>query len=346
MAYSTDIGVPARPSRLWGRLATPFALLVLAHGAVAVAMGQFSGYPFRPGMAGLLAMVLGILTPWFLLVLLIRRAVLLAVVDHSTRPVADMLAVLLRLARDRERLLMGALNLGLAAFFIGASGYLKEMIPYLHAFSWDQSFAHLDRMLSFGTDPWRLLMPLFGSSLAVTSLNVAYHAWFFIIYFIVFVACFARPGDKNAMAFLCALVLVFGIGGNGLAVLFSSAGPVYYERLGFGTDFAPLMAHLHEVAKVSPVWALDVQEELWKGYVADGKIAGISAMPSMHVATSVLMALYARTHARWAGWALGLFAVSIMIGSVVLGWHYAVDGYFGALIAWLSWRGGILLVNR
>ena len=27
----------------------------------------------------------------------------------------------------------------------------------------------------------------------------------------------------------------------------------------------------------------------------------------------------------------------IMLGSVVLAWHYAVDGYAGALIAWAIW---------
>ena len=70
---------------------------------------------------------------------------------------------------------------------------------------------------------------------------------------------------------------------------------------------------------------------------ADGRLAGISAMPSMHVASSVLMALYASTHARWAGWAMWTFAALIMIGSVHLGWHYAIDGYFGAVIAWCAW---------
>ena len=71
--------------------------------------------------------------------------------------------------------------------------------------------------------------------------------------------------------------------------------------------------------------------------MTDGRLAGISAMPSMHVATSVLIAFYAATHARWAGWFCWIFAALIMIGSVHLGWHYAVDGYFGAAIAWMAW---------
>jgi membrane-associated phospholipid phosphatase len=31
------------------------------------------------------------------------------------------------------------------------------------------------------------------------------------------------------------------------------------------------------------------------------------------------------------------FAIAIFVGSIVLGWHYAVDGYMGGLVAWFSW---------
>ena len=34
------------------------------------------------------------------------------------------------------------------------------------------------------------------------------------------------------------------------------------------------------------------------------------------------------------------FSVLIEVGSVLLGWHYAVDGYLGALIAWAAWLAG------
>ena len=106
------------------------------------------------------------------------------------------------------------------------------------------------------------------------------------------------------------------------------------------------MAHLNNVSEISPVWALQVQEDLWAGYMNDGVLAGISAMPSMHVATAVLMALYAWTHARWAGFVMAVFAILIMLGSVHLGWHYAVDGYVGALIAWIAWRIGLAVAGR
>ena len=60
-------------------------------------------------------------------------------------------------------------------------------------------------------------------------------------------------------------------------------------------------------------------------------------MPSLHVGFSVLMALVGWQVWRPVGWLLGVYAVSIQIGSVALAWHYAVDGYAGALVAYMAW---------
>jgi membrane-associated phospholipid phosphatase len=79
--------------------------------------------------------------------------------------------------------------------------------------------------------------------------------------------------------------------------------------------------------------------ELWKNYeTGTGIVNGISAMPSMHVGTSVLFAtLGFASGKRWLGWLLTGFASLIMIGSVHLTWHYAIDGYAGAVIAIFGW---------
>ena len=346
MTLEADI----RPSS--ARTALPFGVsraylfLIAAHGATAITLSQVSAFRFDPGMAKILGLLLTILLPWFLLVLRVRRVIILGVVEKSATPIQDLVASLKALALDRERILGGVIKFMLISFFIGASAYLKAMITEIQPFAWDAAFASLDRALHFGIDPYRITLALFGSSLATTALNVVYHAWFFVIYFLTFVACFARPDDRFAKAFLIGLVLTFAIGGNLLALVFSSAGPVYFERLGLGADFEPLMEHLRTLNDVRPVWALGVQEGLWEGHMRQGDLSGISAMPSMHVATTVLMALYASTHARWAAWAKWGFAGLIMIGSVHLGWHYAVDGYFGALIAWAAWRLAVLFAER
>ena len=346
MTLTADIDGRKAPVAFAVTGAMPFFGLIAAHGALSVVLAFATGYRFDPGMAGILSMILVFLVPWFLLLLLIRRVVLLAVVDKSERPIADLWSVLKALAADRPRLFGGALRLAAAAFLIGSFAYQKELVAVLQPFGWDQAFADLDRFLHLGHDPYALVLAAAGTPWAITTLNAAYHAWFFVIYFVVFVACFAPPHHRASSAFLIALVPTFAIGGNLVAMAFSSAGPVYFERLGLGDDFVPLMTHLAQAAETSPVWALDVQEGLWDGYAGDGALAGISAMPSMHVATTVLLALYAASYARWAGILLWIFAALIMVGSVALGWHYAVDGYAGALIAWAAWRAGFWLNDR
>jgi hypothetical protein len=54
---------------------------------------------------------------------------------------------------------------------------------------------------------------------------------------------------------------------------------------------------------------------------------------------AVLLALVGYERSATAGRILTFFAVLTFVGSVALGWHYAVDGYVGALMAYAIWRG-------
>ena len=60
-------------------------------------------------------------------------------------------------------------------------------------------------------------------------------------------------------------------------------------------------------------------------------------MPSMHNATAVLFALLGWQVSRAHGIALTFFAILIFIGSIHLGWHYAIDSYAGIAIACVTW---------
>ncbi|WP_395400070.1 phosphatase PAP2 family protein [Pseudoduganella sp. UC29_106] len=60
--------------------------------------------------------------------------------------------------------------------------------------------------------------------------------------------------------------------------------------------------------------------------------------PALHVASSALIALLGWRVNRALGVAGTIFALLILIGSVHLGRHYALDGYVGAAGACLIWR--------
>lgn len=312
-------------------------LVVLLHWMAAVTTGVVNSVPFTSGMVGILGMLFGVLLPWFLMILMVWRFGHMALHVRPDRPLQWFVADLRGTLTDAERMAGGAFRLGLMVVMVGTFAYLKSIVPHLNPFGWDSYFAELDRLIHGGQDPYILLMAITGHPMITTAINAAYHFWLFLVYFVIFLACFAKQHRKEGDTLLIAMALTFILGGNLLATVFSSAGPVYYERLGYGADFAPLMAMLRDSAAISPVWALDVQDALWQGHVASGPVSGISAMPSMHMASSTLLAIYGFRYARWAGWLLTGFALLILIGSVQLAWHYAVDSYAGAALAMFCW---------
>lgn len=87
--------------------------------------------------------------------------------------------------------------------------------------------------------------------------------------------------------------------------------------------------------------ALELQQTLWLNYSSGDRsiVSGISAMPSMHVSIATLMALGTWQLSRKLGMLMTIYAVIIMIGSVHLGWHYAVDGYVSAIGTIAIWYG-------
>ena len=60
-------------------------------------------------------------------------------------------------------------------------------------------------------------------------------------------------------------------------------------------------------------------------------------MPSVHLAMATIFALLAFNVRKWLGWIFVGYAALIQVGSVILGWHYGVDGYAGILLAILIW---------
>lgn len=125
-----------------------------------------------------------------------------------------------------------------------------------------------------------------------------------------------------------------------MATWLSSAGPCYYTTVtNSDSPYQGLMAYLYDVHGSYELPALNVQQMLWDSYRSGevSMVKGISAMPSMHVATSVLFALVGWRANRWLGIALTIFAVIIQIGSVHLAWHYAIDGYVSAVLTVAIW---------
>jgi len=312
--------------------------LILLHTFFAMVVGTLLDRPFDPRMFETLTVLFTTMIPVFMVVLLFWHFGKMILHERPERPLHWFAKHMQGVVTDPDRLWQGTLALLAFTLFTGSFSFFKSAIPALHPYSWDPLLARIDALVHFGHDPYRLLMPIFGHPVVITALNNAYHVWFFLMFFMVFLACYTRHNSHARDTFLLTFVLTWAIGGNGLATLLASGGPAYFKLLGYGDHFTPLMDTLSRFNQISPISALKVQSALWDGYAGNGALSGISAMPSMHVATAVLLARYGFTYARWAGIALGMFAASIMVASVLLGWHYAIDSYVGILLVLGFWK--------
>ena len=150
----------------------------------------------------------------------------------------------------------------------------------------------------------------------------------------------AAPDAGTRRRFMLSTVLIWTLGPwTYMAV--PALGPIYVQSETW-RELTPEMPLTH-----------GAQLMLWQNYqtVLAGREGGlnrfnpthgIAAMPSLHVGGHWLLLLWIRRRARpWLvpaviGWGL------TFLGSIVTGWHYALDGYVGIGIAtlayWAAWR--------
>lgn len=221
----------------------------------------------------------------------------------------------------------------------------KAAIPEMQPFVWDVRLDRLDQVLHGGMHPWQLLQPLLGFAPITRFLDLTYLSWHgVLIGFVIWQAWSPRRQPRGR--FLLTFVLAWIVLGTAAATGLSSAGPCYYALVTHQSPdpYAPLLGYLHQVSAATPLAALEAQAWLWSNYLTRAESISISAMPSMHVALPLLFALTARQVDRRLGLAFATFAGLIFLGSIHLGWHYAVDGYAGAVgIVALWWLSGRVL---
>ncbi|WP_193370755.1 phosphatase PAP2 family protein [Pelagibius marinus] len=203
--------------------------------------------------------------------------------------------------------------------------WAKVMMPAAVGFWADPAFADLDHLL-FGQDPWRLSHQYLGQATPV--IDKIYGFWAPVNFAILLFLFYLPPSPKRAQA-LIAYFLAWA-GGTLGQYLGASAGPIFYESIQLGDRFAEL--------PVSP-WTATAREYLWTNYLKGGGLigAGISAMPSMHVAIALWIALVGRTFLPRYQVIFWAYFATILVGSVHLGWHYAVDGIAASVIVPVVW---------
>lgn len=238
----------------------------------------------------------------------------------------------------KERILPTIFALMGCLVFSMAFSLMKTSIPFIQPFYADALFANIDSALHFGVDPWRIAHAA-SSYIPPSAIVVLYlMIWSLPAVFLpVFIALTDTDPQRARRFMILHIVAWIGLG-NVLAMLGSSAGPVYYDRVIGGTRFADLSAALDSSGIAASALG-GVQNNLWKLYSEGGQSlgSGISAFPSVHVGLAVVTMLYMAERSRLLAPLGALFAAAIMFASVYHGWHYAIDGYASFIIVTAIW---------
>jgi hypothetical protein len=241
----------------------------------------------------------------------------------------------LRLSRYKQAVIPFVLFI----FFFSTFTSMKTLIPNIHPFYWDTIFANMDKALHFGKHPWEILQPFLGYPIITASLNQVYNLWLPMVFIVLYWQLFSEDHKYIRTQYFYSFVLTWMVGGTILAIILSSAGPCFFENVTYKSTYAPLMNYLNTAYITHHIPALEVQNSLWQKY-QDQKIAlgaGISAMPSIHVATAFLFMLLGWSRNNILGCFFTIFYVLIFLGSIHLSWHYAIDGYGGTIVALFMW---------
>lgn len=276
-------------------------------------------------------------------------SVILLARERPVRPIQRIATTLAREFTTPEagaRVLPGLL---LASLMIGLFVTLKAAIPAIQPFHLDRLFIDWDLRMHGGRHPWEWLHPLLGYPGVTLALDRVYYLWFPVLFVTLYWQLFTARRPQLRLQFLLAFFACWIVVGSIAALLMSSAGPCFLAPLlGEPSAYDGLMAYLRGIEDAHPsMTALNVQDALWRAYSGSPQaIEGISAMPSMHVSIAILLALLGWRINRFAGLAYSAFAILIFLGSIHLGFHYAVDGYIAAVMTVAIWWGAGAVSRR
>jgi len=250
----------------------------------------------------------------------------------------------LRVLRSAQWL-MDTLRLALGSgLFVAAYGWIKLAIPLLHARLFDQQLWNLDAALLGGHSPNEFVLALFSAPAMLRAVDWSYANIFYASLVIASAYFGSSPSRRLRVTFMNSNVLLW-LAGAWLYVAVPSLGPAYR----FPEVWVPLAALLENTQTLQRLLMHNYQGVLSFARGANPPVQilfGIAAFPSLHVGFQTLAFLWMRRVWRGGEVIFGFFVVAILIGSLVTGWHYLIDGIAGIALAWLCYCVAIRTAAR
>ena len=199
----------------------------------------------------------------------------------------------------------------------------------------------VDKIVHLGINPNAFSVKLLGNYYVTGFIDRIYISWYMVKPMVL--AYFALiPERRIHIRFFFSYFAMWIFGGL-CAVIIPSLGPIYINpecfselNMPFARGLQKMLLNHYEAALANP--------GKYKVFIYEG----IAAFPSLHVGIVALFAFFIWKLNRRAGIIMFVYVALIQIGSVLLGWHYAIDGYFTIVLAfglyWLSGKWGDYLM--
>jgi membrane-associated phospholipid phosphatase len=189
---------------------------------------------------------------------------------------------------------------------------LRPILPLINPASYDGALYQLDLAI-FGLEP-TLAIERFTTPRVVEWFAFFYYSYFFFIASFIFVMIFTCERDDRLASFATGLLMIVGIG-HYVYTLVPGFGPYAY------------LAHEYAAPLEGGTFYFMVLDTVSKA----GPMRDI--FPSLHTALPTFLCLFAWRHFPRVATVATIFAANIILATVVLRWHYAVDVLAGLLLA-------------
>lgn len=210
---------------------------------------------------------------------------------------------------------------------------IKQAIPSINPKLFDSELLRIDRIIHLGLNPNTATAAMLGNYYVSGVMDIVYVSWYLLKPMVIAYFAIVPDGAAHRRFFMSYFAMWMACGL--CAVLLPSLGPVYTHPEWFGELHMPIARNLQATLHSDYLKAL-ADPEKYRAVIFEG----IAAFPSLHVGIVALFAFFISSQSRKLGFAMFAYLVLIQFGSVLLGWHYALDGYFTIAMAYGFYRCG------
>ncbi len=223
----------------------------------------------------------------------------------------------------------------ISLFSVVVYGWMKLTVPIFNQRLFDRQLWNIDLAISGGYSPNMFMLNLFSNPRALFFFDRSYAVIFFGSFALASTFFVSHPSRRVRIGFFTGNSVMW-IAGAWLYLLVPSLGPAFFFPqvwMAYRPDL-PLTIH--------------TQMLLMQNYqnvlrIARGEnlpvslLLGVGAFPSLHVAFQTYVFLWMRRVWIYGQLVFGLLVLFIVLGSMITGWHYLIDGVTGVVLAAVSY---------